>query len=81
MLTIEKLNSFGADTVNGIKRCANNEGLYFRLVNTIPSNEGFNKLYEAINNKNLDDAFSYAHGLKGILAITRFNFKSNCGNN
>jgi hypothetical protein len=68
MLTIETLNAFGADTISGIKRCANNEALYFKLVRTIPSNHGFNDLYDAIKNNDLDTAFSYAHGLKGILA-------------
>ena len=65
---IDKLNKFGADTITGIKRCANNESLYLRLVKTIPQNPGFNGLYETIKNNNLDEAFSYAHGLKGILA-------------
>ena len=68
MLTIEKLNEYGADTISGVKRCANNVALYLRLVNTVPSNQGFNGLYEAIKNNNLDEAFSMAHGLKGILA-------------
>ena len=68
MLTIEKLNEYGADTTSGVKRCANNVALYLRLVNTVPSNQGFNGLYEAIKNNNLDEAFSMAHGLKGILA-------------
>ena len=68
MLTIENLKKFGADTDMGIKRCANNEALYLRLVTTVPSNQGFNSLYESIKNNNLDDAFTYAHGLKGILA-------------
>ena len=48
MLTIEKLKNYGANTESGIKRCANNEALYLRLVGTIPSNNSFNNLYEAI---------------------------------
>ena len=68
MLAIDNLKKFGADTDMGIKRCANNEALYLRLVTTVPSNQGFNSLYESIKNNNLDDAFTYAHGLKGILA-------------
>ena len=68
MLTIETLNNFGADTKTGIERCANNEALYLRLIKTVPTNNGFNGLYEAIKNNNLEEAFSYAHGLKGILA-------------
>ena len=68
MLNVDNLNKFGADTVSGIKRCANNESLYLRLIKTIPANPGFNGLYEAIKACNFEDAFSYAHGLKGILA-------------
>ena len=68
MLTKEKLNEFGANTESGIKRCANNEALYLRLVGTIPSNNSFNNLYEAIKRNDLAEAFSNAHGLKGILA-------------
>ncbi len=73
MLTIEKLNEFGANTKDGITRCANNEALYLRLVNTIPSNPSFNSLYESIKNNNLDEAFQYAHGLKGILSNLSLN--------
>lgn len=68
MLTIEKLNAFGADTKTGLTRCVNNEALYLRLVGMVPTNNGFNSLYEAIKNNDLDGAFSAAHGLKGILA-------------
>ncbi len=67
MITVEKLKSFGANTDEGIKRCAGRDSLYLKLVNTIPSNEGFRNLYEAINNKDFDKAFEYAHGLKGII--------------
>ena len=68
MLTIEALKKYGADTQTGVKRCANNEALYLKLVKTIPSNSGFNALSEAIKNNDLDNAFQAAHGLKGILA-------------
>ena len=68
MLNIDKLNEFGCDTSLGTQRCANNEMLYLRLVNTVPSNQGFNGLYDSIKNNDLEEAFKYAHGLKGILA-------------
>ena len=68
MLSIEKLNEFGADTKAGIKRCAGNEALYLRLVGMVPENSSFNNLYEAIKNNNLSEAFNNAHALKGILA-------------
>lgn len=68
MITIEKLIEFGADTKSGLERCVNNEALYLRLVNMVPGNPSFDKLDEAIRNKDLDAAFSNAHSLKGILA-------------
>ncbi len=68
MLTIELLNKFGADTVTGKARCVNNESLYLRLVNMVPSNDSFNKLFEYINANDLDNAFQAAHNLKGVTA-------------
>lgn len=67
MLTLEKLDSFGANTKIGVQRCANKEELYLRLVKMIPGNESFKKLEQAINKNDLDGAFKYAHGLKGVL--------------
>ncbi len=68
MTIIEKLNAWGANTEIGIKRCANSEALYLRLINMVPKNDGFEKLEEAIASNNLKDAFQAAHGLKGILS-------------
>ena len=36
MITIEKLNAFGANTAEGLGRCFGNEALYLKLVATIP---------------------------------------------
>ncbi len=68
MATIDNLKAIGIDTDMGIKRCANREALYLKLIQTLPSNPGFNLLYEAIKNKDLDKAFEASHGLKGIIA-------------
>ena len=32
MITIEKLNAFGADTKSGLARCMNKEDFYLKLV-------------------------------------------------
>ena len=45
MVTIEKLNAFGADTSEGLARCYNNETLYLRLINMLPKEKNFDKLY------------------------------------
>jgi HPt (histidine-containing phosphotransfer) domain-containing protein len=67
MITIEKLNAFGADTAEGLGRCFGNEALYLKLVATIPSESNFKKLKNALGAGNLDDAFLAAHALKGVL--------------
>lgn len=68
MITIEKLNSFGADTAEGLGRCYGNEALYLRLVNMIPAEGNFAVLEEALGAGDLDKAFEAAHALKGVLA-------------
>lgn len=67
MLTIEKLNEFGADTKEGLGRCYNNEALYLKLVKMIPAEKSFDNLKAATDAGDLDAAFEAAHALKGVL--------------
>lgn len=67
MITIEKLNAFGADTAGGIARCAGSEALYLRLVKMIPADANFETLKNAIDTNDLDGAFAASHALKGVL--------------
>lgn len=67
MLTVEKLNEYGADTKTGLARCVNMESMYLRLVGTVPGNVGFETLEKAITEGDLQTAFEAAHGLKGAL--------------
>lgn len=67
MITVEKLNSFGANTTEGLTRCFGNEALYLKLVATIPGDAVFEKLKQNLEAKNLDGAFEAAHALKGVL--------------
>ena len=67
MITIEKLNEFGADTAEGLERCYGNEALYLKLVNMILNETNFDKLEQALANNDLDTAFEAAHALKGVL--------------
>ncbi len=67
MITIEKLNAFGADTADGLERCFGNESLYLKLVTTIPDDSTFERLEQKIAAKDLDGAFEAAHALKGVL--------------
>ena len=67
MITIEKLNAFGADTAEGLGRCYNNEKLYLRLINMVVKEGNFDKLLAATQAGDLDAAFEAAHALKGVL--------------
>ena len=67
MLTVEKLNAFGANTAEGIARCINNEAFYLRMVDMAMSDANFGKLETAIHAGDKDAAFEAAHALKGVL--------------
>ena len=67
MITIEKLNRFGADTEDGLARCCGSEALYLRLVKMAADEKSFDKLTRAANEKNYKEAFEAAHSLKGVL--------------
>ena len=67
MITVDKLNDFGANTAEGLARCFGNEVLYLKLVATIPGDATFGKLKDSLAEKNLKAAFEAAHALKGVL--------------
>lgn len=67
MLTIEKLNDFGANSKEGLERCLNNEEFYFRLIAKAANDDSFNNLKKELDNKNYEEAFKIAHALKGVL--------------
>ena len=67
MVTIEKLNEFGADTAEGLARCYGNEALYLRLIGMVVKEESFDNLDKAIAANDLNAAFEAAHALKGVL--------------
>ncbi len=62
---IDKLKEYGVDTDTALKRCVNNEALFLKLINKVPQMDEFDKLKQAINDKDLESAFSYAHAIKG----------------
>lgn len=67
MLTIDNLKELGADTANGIIRCANDEGFYLRMVTLSLQDPNFDKLDETVKKGDLAGAFECAHALKGVL--------------
>ncbi len=64
-MTVNDLKTYGANTEEGLTRCMNNESFYLRLVKMIPGDANFQKLYDAVENGDLDIAFEAAHALKG----------------
>ncbi len=65
MLTIERLNEYGANTAKGLERCMNNETFYFRLIGMSVTDANFDKLRQAVADGDYDSAFEAAHALKG----------------
>ena len=68
MLTIEKLNAFGANTAEGLGRCLNNEAFYLRLTEKSLDEAAYEKLRDAVAAGDVDAAFEAAHALKGVLS-------------
>ena len=65
MLTVEKLEEYGADTKKGMSRCADNETLYLRLVDVTVKELSSGSLGEALEANDLEKAYYIAHKLKG----------------
>ena len=68
MLTIDKLRGWGANVDEALVRCLNNETFYLTLVNKALQNPAFDRLKEACESGDLDQAFDAAHSLKGMMA-------------
>ncbi len=67
-MNIELLARLGANTDEGVKRCAGNEMFYLKMVTKALEEERYRKLEESVLAKDLDAAFDEVHALKGILA-------------
>lgn len=67
MITIEKLNAFGADTKSGLARCMNKEDFYLKLVGMALNEPRFEQLGPALDAKDFDKAFELCHAVKGVI--------------
>ena len=67
-MTVDELKKLGADTEEGIKRCAGNEVFYLKLVPMALDESKYSDLKKQIGEKDLEAAFETAHALKGVLA-------------
>ena len=68
MITIERLNEYGANTQEALTRCMGSEALYLRLVKMLSGDTHFSELEKALQADDLHAAFEAAHALKGVLA-------------
>ena len=67
-MTLDDLKKLGANTEDGLKRCAGNEALYMRLVPMALDAGKYSDLTKQIGEKDYDAAFETAHALKGMYA-------------
>ena len=66
-MTLDSLRDFGANVDDGLQRCMGMENFYLEMVELGLSDERFESLGKAIEEKNLDEAFEMAHALKGVI--------------
>lgn len=64
----DQLRNWGCDIDGAMARFLNDEELYVECLHTMLDDEAFGKLEEALNNREVDQAFHWAHTLKGVLA-------------
>lgn len=68
-----ELYNIGIDTKSGIARFNDNEELYKKWLYSFLNDKNYENMLNAINAKNVKDAFNYAHTLKGILGNLSIN--------
>ena len=66
MLSIEKLEEYGADVKAGLGICMGREDFYLRMVSMVINEHSFADLEKAIKENNLEEGFKAAHALKGV---------------
>lgn len=67
MITLEKLQDFGADVKTGLARCMGKEDFYLRMVSkALEDEDGIEKLKQAMEAEDIRGGFEAAHALKGV---------------
>jgi HPt (histidine-containing phosphotransfer) domain-containing protein len=64
---LNRLREWGCDIDGAMERFINDEELYVSCLDSVLSDENFEKLGEALKACNVDLAFECAHTLKGVL--------------
>lgn len=61
-----KLVEAGVDLETAMERFMNNDTLLVRFLKKFPADQNYQKLVEAMETDNVEDAFAAAHTLKGL---------------
>ncbi|MEG1621723.1 MAG: Hpt domain-containing protein [Oscillospiraceae bacterium] len=64
---LKKLNDYGADVEGAMGRFLDDVDLYKTCFKTLVEDEAFVKLGEELKAENYEQAFEYAHTLKGVI--------------
>ena len=67
MMSIEALKEAGINVDDGLSRCLGKEDFYLKMVNLGLSNQNFQLLLPALQEKNYKNAFELCHSLKGVI--------------
>ena len=65
---LEALENWGCDIKGAMERFLDDEELYVTCLETVIMDEAFEKLGVALEQKQIQEAFDYAHTLKGVFA-------------
>ncbi len=66
-MTIDTLREFGANVDEGLERCMGMEDFYIEMVELGLTDERFDQLKPALEQKDLQQAFELVHALKGVI--------------
>ena len=64
---MDKMAAYGVDTKTTLERFTGDEGLYEKCFYIVLKDKNFEQLGNALSEQNYDNAFSYAHAIKGMV--------------
>lgn len=68
MKTLQELQKDGIDIDGAMERFMENEEMFRYFLRQLPAEDAYYSMLQALNEKNVEAAFDWAHRLKGITA-------------
>lgn len=68
MMTLDDLRAMGVRVDEGLARCLDNEEFYLKMVDKCLNDSNFEEPGRTLDAGDLDQAFEYAHAIKGVLS-------------